>query len=152
MSIEVPVIILILAIPTYFLSKWVLKKLKFGNDKDRKYIALFPTLILSPILYFGIILLWMFSISYYPSNEFNKQEWEANHEERYKMSEDIIDSKMLIGKTKEEITRLLGQDFWAINENHIAYKLGTLPRLFNIDPDALNIYFENEKVIKVEQR
>jgi hypothetical protein len=152
MSIEVPVIILILAIPTYFLSKWVLKKLKFGNDKDRKYIALFPTLILSPILYFGIILLWMFSISYYPSNEFNKQEWEANHEERYKMSEDIIDSKMLIGKTKEEITRLLGQDFWAINKNHIAYKLGTLPRLFNIDPDALNIYFENEKVIKVEQR
>ncbi len=78
MSIEAPLIILILAIPTYFLSKWGLKKLKFGNDKNRKYIALFPTLIFSPIIYVGIILLWMFSISYYPSNEFNKQEWEAN--------------------------------------------------------------------------
>ncbi len=68
------------------------------------------------------------------------------------MSEDIIDSKMLIGKTKEEIIELLGQNFYSISENHIAFELGFIPRLINIDPDALNIYFENEKVIKVEQR
>jgi hypothetical protein len=95
--------------------------------------------------------LWIFSASYYPSNDFDKQEWEANVEERYKMSEDIIESKILIGKTKEEITKLLGQDFYSYNENHIAYELGFVPGLFNIDPDVLDIYFENGKVIKVEQ-
>jgi len=151
MSIEVPFIILILAIPTYFLSKWILKKLNFGNDKNRKFIALIPTIFLSPIIYIGLIYLWIFSVSYYPSNDFDKQVWEINIEERYKMSEDIIESKILIGKTKEEITELLGQDFYSYNENHIAYELGFVPGLFNIDPDVLDIYFENGKVTKVEQ-
>jgi len=151
MSIEVPFIILILAIPTYFLSKWILKRLNFGNKKNRKIIALIPTIFLTPIIYIGLIYLWIFSASYYPSNDFDKQEWETNVEERYKMSEDIIESKILIGKTKEEITKLLGQDFYSYNENHIAYELGFVPGLFNIDPDVLDIYFENGKVIKVEQ-
>ncbi|MGI9527242.1 MAG: hypothetical protein ACR2MS_09050 [Weeksellaceae bacterium] len=67
------------------------------------------------------------------------------------MSEDIIESKILIGKTKEEITELLGQDFYSYGENHIAYELGFVPGLFNIDPDVLDIYFENGKATKVEQ-
>ncbi|MCC1485587.1 hypothetical protein J1C55_13360 [Winogradskyella sp. E313] len=148
---EVPFIILILAIPTYFLCKWILKKLNLGNEKNRKFVALIPTIFFSPIIYIGIIYLWIFSASYYPSSDFDKQKWETNVEERYRMSEDIIESKILIGKTKEEITKLLGQDFYSYNENHIAYELGFVPGLFNIDPDVLDIYFENGKVTKVEQ-
>jgi len=90
MSIEVPIIILILAIPIYFVSKWILKRLQFGSDKNRKFIALIPAILLSPMVYIGIVCIWIFSISYYPSNEFSKQEWETNVEERYKMSKDII--------------------------------------------------------------
>ena len=129
----------------------ILKRLNFGNEKNRKLIALIPTIFLSPIIYIGLIYLWIFSVSYYPSNDFDKQKWETNVEERYKMSEDIIESKILIGKTKEEITELLGQDFYSYNEKHIAYELGFVPGLFNIDPDVLDIYFENGKVTKVEQ-
>jgi len=144
-------IILILAIPIYFLSKWILKKRNFGNDKNRKYLAIIPAVIFSPILYVGLIYLWFFSVSYYPTKDFNKQEWESNPQERYKMSENIIDSKILIGKTKKEIVKLLGNDYYSYTENHIAYGLGFVPGLFNIDPDVLDIYFENEKVIKVGQ-
>ena len=151
MSIEVPIIVLILAIPIYFLSKWILKKWNFGNEKNRKYLAIIPSVILSPIVYIGLIYLWIFSISYYPTNDFDKQTWESNPEERYKMSEDIIESKMLIGKTKQEIVELLGNDFYSYSENHIAYGLGFVPGLFNIDPDVLDIYFENGKVTKVGQ-
>ena len=125
--------------------------MKLGNNKNRKFIAIISALILSPIIYAGVIYLWMFSVSYYPSNDFNKQKWEANTEERYKMSENIIESKMLIGKTKEEITDLLGQDFYSYDEKHIAFELGFVPGLFNIDIDVLDIYFENGKVTKVEQ-
>lgn len=149
MSPEVPIIILILAIPVYFLSKWILKKFKFGNDKSRKFLAIIPTIIVSPILYVGIIMIWIFSISYYPKTDFNKQKWESNKDERYKMSKDIIKSELLIGKTKDEVINLLGNDFFKYNDNHIAYDLGFVPRLFNIDPDVLDIYFENGKVIKV---
>ncbi|MBU2939674.1 hypothetical protein KO494_09000 [Lacinutrix sp. C3R15] len=144
-------IILILAIPSYFLSKWVLKKRNLGNDKNRKLIAIIPAIFLSPIIYLGLIYLWIFSVSYYPSNDFDKQEWETNIEERYKMSEDIIESKILIGKTKEEIIELLGKDFYTYNQNHMAYVIGFVPRLFNIDPDVLDIYFKNGKVTKVTQ-
>ena len=151
MSIEVPIIVLILAIPIYFLSKWILKKWNFGNEKNRKYLAIIPSVVLSPIVYIGLIYLWIFSISYYPTNDFDKQTWESNPEERYKMSEDIIESEILIGKTKQEIVELLGNDFYSYSENHIAYGLGFVPGLFNIDPDVLDIYFENGKVTKVGQ-
>ena len=151
MSIEVPIIVLILAIPIYFLSKWILKKWNFGNEKNRKYLAIIPSVVLSPIVYIGLIYLWIFSISYYPTNDFDKQTWKSNPEERYKMSEDIIESEILIGKTKQEIVELLGNDFYSYSENHIAYGVGFVPGLFNIDPDVLDIYFENEKVTKVGQ-
>ncbi|MDO6598274.1 hypothetical protein Q4512_15225 [Oceanihabitans sp. 2_MG-2023] len=144
-------IILILAIPSYFLSKWGLKKFNLGNDENRKLIALIPAILLSPIIYIGLMYLWILSISYYPTNDFDKQEWETNIEERYKMSEDIIESKILIGKTKEEIIELLGKDFYTYNQNHIAYGIGFVPGLFSMDPDVLDIYFENGKVTKVEQ-
>ena len=151
MSPEVPLIRLILAIPVYFLSNWILKKFKLGNDKNRKFLAIIPTIIIGPILYVGIIMIWIFSISYYPKTDFNKQKWESNKEERYKMSNDIIKNELLIGKTKDEVINLLGNEFYKYDDNHIAYDLGFLPGLFNIDPDVLDIYFENGKVIKVGQ-
>ncbi|OIQ30865.1 MAG: hypothetical protein BM564_01240 [Bacteroidetes bacterium MedPE-SWsnd-G2] len=151
MSIEVPIIILTLAIPLYFLSKWILKKCNFGNEKNRTYLAIISTIALSPIVYIGLIYLWMFWISYYPTNVFDKQVWMSNSEERYKMSENIIESKMLIGKTKLEIVELLGNNFHSYSENHIAYQLGFVPGLFNIDPDVLDVYFKNGRVIKVGQ-
>ena len=143
--------VLILAIPCFFMSKWVLKKLHIGTTKNRKYIALFPALILSPLLYIGLMLLWFASSAYYPAYEFSKFQWETHTETRYTMSQDIIESKMLIGKSKAEVVDVLGPDFYVYNDNHIAYNLGFLPGLFNIDPDVLDIYFENKKVVKVGQ-
>ena len=93
----------------------------------------------------------VFSISYYPKTTFNKQKWDENKEERYKMSKNIIKSEILIGKTKDEVIELLGNDFSTYDENHIAYELGFVPELFNIDPDVLDIYFENGKVVRVSQ-
>lgn len=151
MSYEVPLLILIIAIPVYFLSIWFLKKFKLGNEKNRKFLAIIPAILLSPILFGGIILLWIFSISYYPKTDFNKQEWASNKEERYKMSNDIMESNLLIGKTKDEVITLMGNDFYKYDDNHIAYDLGFVPGLFKIDPDVLDIYFKNGKVFKVGQ-
>jgi hypothetical protein len=148
---EVPLIILILGIPIYLLSKWILNKLNIGNAKSRKFIAIIPTVFLSPIAYSGIIMIWIYSISYHPSNEFNKIEWKSNIEERYKMSEDLIESKILIGKTKEEVIELLGNDYSTNGENCISYYLGFVPGFANIDPDVLDINFENGKAISVSQ-
>lgn len=151
MSPEVPIIILILAVPTYFICIWGMKKLKAGTDKNRKWFALIPTFILSPLIYVGLIMIWIFSISYHPTNEFNQTEWNSNVEERYKMSEDIIESRILIGKTHNEVIEILGTDFSSKNERSITYELGHVPGLFNIDPDYLEIKLENGIVVSVYQ-
>ena len=151
MSPEVPIIILILAIPTYFICKWIMKKIKIGNDRNRKFLAIIPTVILSPILYIGFVMIWIFSISYYPTSDFDQNEWNSNVEERYKMSEDIIESKILIGKSREEVIQILGTGFLNNNENELTYELGFVPGLFNIDPDYLDIKLENGIVISVNQ-
>lgn len=151
MGSEVPLILLILALPIYFLSKWLLRKLKLGNDKNRKYLAIFPAVILSPVLYAGIIIIWIFSVSYYPAKDFDKQKWQSNIEQRYEMSADIIVSKILIGKTKNQVIELLGNDYSTDNDRTITYDLGHVPSLFNIDPDFLEIEFENGIVINVNQ-
>jgi hypothetical protein len=151
MSIEVPIIILILAIPTYFICKWIIKRLKIGNDNNRKFIAVIPTIILSPIIYFGLVMIWIFSVSYYPTSDFDQNEWKSNIEERYKMSEDILESEMLIGKNRDEVINILGNNYSTNNENRLSYELGFVPGLFNIDPDYLDIKFENEIVISVNQ-
>jgi len=151
MSPEVPIIILVLAIPIYFLCKWGLNKWGIGNPKNRKLTAIIPTIILSPIAYVGIIVIWIMTASYYPTQKFNKAEWDNNIEERYTMSTNIIRSEMLINKTKEEVIELLGEDFSTYGKEHIAYYLGFVPSIIGIDPDVLDIYFENSKVVKVGQ-
>jgi len=85
MSPEAPIIILILAIPVYFLTKLIFKRLKLGHKNNRKYLAIIPAIILSMLLYVAIIIVFIFSISYYPKTDFNKHEWNKNKEERYKM-------------------------------------------------------------------
>ena len=144
-------LLVILAIPVYFLSIWIVNKFKIEKEENRKILAIMATIIFSPIIYFGIIIIWIFSITYYPKIDFNKQKWESNKDERYKMSEYIISNNMLIGKTKDEVINLLGNEYYNYNENHIAFYLGFVPSIFKIDPDLLDIYFENGKVTKVGQ-
>jgi hypothetical protein len=143
--------IIILLIPVYFLFLFVFNKKNIGPKKYRKYITIIPTVIISPILYVMIITLWIFSISYYPKEKFDTIKWHENTEERYKMSAYIIENKILIGKTKEEIIKLLGNDYHKREKDSIGYYLGFVPGLFSIDPDVLIIYFENGIVIKVKQ-
>ena len=82
-------------------------------------------------------MIWIMSISYYPSYEFDAAKWSANVEERYQMSEDIIESMMLIGKTQNDVIELLGTEFHEDNDNRMIFELGFVPGLISIDPDYL---------------
>jgi len=128
-----------------------MKKLNIGNDSNRKFIAIIPAIVLSPAIYVGIVMIWIFSISYYPTKDFDRNEWISNTEERYRMSEDIIESDMLIGKNRADVIMLLGTDYGTHNESSLTYELGFVPGLFNIDPDYLEIIFEMEEVLSVHQ-
>lgn len=149
-SIEVYLIVFVIAIPTFFFWHWLLKKF-IKDDSKRKIATWIGTLILSPIIYVGVVMIWIFAISCYPSHDFDKQKWDSDKEKRYELSEDIIESEMLIGKTKVEVRKILGDEGNTDESNYWNYYLGFRPQLFGIDPDVLDIEFKNEKVIKVGQ-
>jgi hypothetical protein len=150
LSKEVYIINLIIGIPVFFLLRWILKKL-IKNDRIRRPITWIGTLICTPLAYIGLIFLWISIVSYYPTQDFNKNSWTLDKEKRYEMSSDIINSKILIGKTKKEVIEILGDEGNKFDDNIWNYYLGFVPGLFKIDPDVLDIFFENGKVIKVGQ-
>lgn len=149
-SIEVYFIILLLAGGSFFFWNWILKKF-IKEKRTRKIATWLTTIIAAPILY--IIIFWVIIcyISYYPSKDFNQQQWMINKEKRYELSQNIIDSKILIGKSKGEIRQMLGDEGNPENSNYWGYDLGVRPQLLGIDPDILNIEFKNDKVIAVSQ-
>ena len=84
--------------------------------------------------------------------EFDQVQWRISPLTRYKMANDIIESKMLLGKTKTEITSLLGnntQTSTLVGKEHLVYSLGKAPSFFETKDEALIVVFENSKVIKI---
>ncbi|MCU4154884.1 hypothetical protein J1N10_02785 [Carboxylicivirga sp. A043] len=146
------VVLIIIAIPLYFLIKWMMVRMKVERSTGYTILAGVSAAVLSPVILGGIIVAIIVSISYYPDNTFSRQKWMENKEERYKLSSDIIDSEILIGKTEKEVVQLLGDDYYQIKGNEIYYDLGFVPGLFSVGPDVLEIVFEKGQVVRVEQR
>jgi Na+-transporting methylmalonyl-CoA/oxaloacetate decarboxylase gamma subunit len=151
MSSEVILVLILLFIVTFFIGRMIFRRFKVGKDKHRTWFAIVFALVVSPIIYASVVISIFLYISYYPSREFNSQVWKTQADLRYEMSEDVIESEMLIGKTQEEILLLLGRDYSSINESRITYELGYVPGLFNIDPDFLEIQFKNGVAIAAVQ-
>ena len=81
-SVEVYLILIVLSIPTYLIWRWLLKKY-IKVDRTRKIATWTATIIATPLIYVGLILLWIFSISYYPNRDFDKQKWFGDKDKRY---------------------------------------------------------------------
>ncbi len=150
LSIEVYFILIILGIPTFFFWRWVFKKY-IKVDRTRKVLTWLATIILTPCIYVGLILLVFFSISYYSKHDFDRQKWFADKDKRYELSNDIIESKMLIGKSKSQVRQLLGGEDNSDSLNVWTFGLGIRPELFNIDDSYLQVEFKDDKVVNVEQ-
>jgi hypothetical protein len=114
------------------------------------FATFFITLIITPIVYFLIVLSGIYIISYYPDKYFDRNEWINNENKRYEMTKFLIDSRILIGKTKKEVIEYLGPT--DTTKNIIDYYVGFLPGPFSIDPDIIEIYFVFGKAISVRQR
>lgn len=156
LSIEVYFILLIIAIPTFFFWRWLLKKY-IKVDRTRKIATWTATLIGTPIIYVGLIMLFMFGMTYTPSKDFDKSQWLSDKEGRFQMAGDIISSKMLLGKDTNHVKQILGEPTWGSDSiwkhdtvNTWTYDMGMggggLGFLFHY----LIIKFDKEKVVAVE--
>ena len=146
MGLDVIIINLILSIPTFFLCRLIFRKIK---DKGvRQVTTWLTTILLTPIIYVGLIVVWVAYVSYYPERDFDKAKWKTDIEKRYEMTDDLVDNGKLIGKTKEEVKELLGQEDVSLDGSRWTYYIGFKPSLFGIDPDVLEIEFKEDKVSK----
>lgn len=144
-------IITMIGLPIFLFTKRILKA-KIINERSRNVASFFSAFTIVPMIYAAMIIGMFGWMEHYPKLDFDSQSWESQEEERFKMSKDIIESKMLLGKTENEVIEILGNDFIKERTNSVTYYLGFVPGFLNIDPDVLDIYFENNKVTHVEQR
>lgn len=154
LSIEVYLILLVIAIPTFFFWKWLFRKF-FKVDRTRKIATWTATLIATPAIYIGLILLMLFGMAYTPNKDFNKSKWLTDKEGRFQMASNIIESKMLIGKDSNQIKEILGDptsgsySTWQSNPiNSWTYDMG-MAGGFGLLLHYLVIEFKSNRVISV---
>ncbi len=123
------------------------------RDPTLKTLTWVITIVTAPFILGGIFILFFLSIfnNDKPNIAFNKKIWDANKFECFRQSNDIISNKMLLGKTKNEVRLILGNEDNADSAEYNHYKLGELSRGMGWSEPFFEIEYQNSKVIKVEQ-
>ena len=150
MSIEVPIILTIIAIIIFYTTFWVVKKYN-KNLKKAKITAIVISIISTPLAYYGLILLLISYIEYIPESTFNEQKWRTETTSRYKMRDDIINNQILKLKNKSEVVTLLGNPSNSTSDNQWVYDLGISSAGFGVQFHSLQITFKNNVVAKVKK-
>lgn len=91
------------------------------------------------------------SLIYLFEERFNAEEWKSSPTQRYKMVDNLIESQLLIGKSKDQVIVMLGHpNLTSDNENEVyAYSLGVPPSFFNSKREKLLVIFNKDLVKEV---
>ena len=151
MGLAVYIVNLAIGTITFFILRWTFKKF-VKADKLRIGLTWLGTIILTPIIYLGLIFIFINIIFYEPKRDFDKERWFADKAKRYEMRDDIVESEMLKAKNKKEIIDLIGlPDFGSDSTDIWNYDLGTSGAGFGWQFNSLLVTFDNDKVVKVEK-
>lgn len=131
------------------LMKWGVWRFATFPDRDRakKKIRMFTVGGVIPFF----LLLTLLGVND-KNSKFNAERWAKDEENRGRMAEHLLEEHNLVGKTREDIVGLLGEEdyYEEGTNNEMIYYLGTSPKSFiPVDTAILVISFnENNKVIK----
>jgi amino acid transporter len=149
MGFDVILIMFVIAIVIFLIGFLILRKRQPTKNNFKNPILWITTIVLTPLIYIGLIFLWITIATHYPQRDFNQEKWIKDKETRYEYADDLVDNENLIGQTKAQILELLGEPDYE-TEMTITYCIGFSPRHFiGIDPDWLEIEFINGKASKV---
>ena len=152
MGAEVYISNLVIGIVTFFILRWIFKRLIKTDNVLRIALTWIGTVILTPIIYLGLIAIFIIVISYEPSRSFNKERWFADKFNRYEMRDDLVKSGRLKNKSKQEIVEILGLPSTVIDSLNIwDYELGMSGAGFGWQFNNLKLTFDNGYVTKVEK-
>jgi hypothetical protein len=106
-----------------------------------------PTTLLG--LYIWFLHIVVFPV--YPHYKFDKSDWATDASQRFKMADDIVDSQMLLGLTKQQAIELLGKPYrdWENSDHTIRFDIGERPTPgLDLDPDEIVLDLKDGKVVK----
>ncbi|HEX9828226.1 MAG TPA: hypothetical protein VGA80_16625 [Flavobacteriaceae bacterium] len=125
----------------------------------RKWLGVLVSLVLTPIVYAYVFypIMNIFS-SYHHEKYFKSAVWMEKPTLRYEMTNDILKTDTLIGKSKPEIQQLLGTYEWLSwnesiknhDDNLWNYALGMKPGAMNTKKECMTIIFKDNKVAIIE--
>jgi len=155
-SLGIALVLLTIGYLVYKFSNWILGKF-IQKNKSKSLMAIFFTIILTPIIYSFLIIMGftIMTYEYHPNIKFDNIKWEENITDRHEMKKDIIKSSILIGKSKEGLINILGNPYNSFLRTNDTlktwtYSLGFESHGLGIKFHYLNIYFENGIVKRVE--
>ena len=95
LSYEVYLINIIIAIPTFFVIRWLFKKI-IKDKKIRLITTWAGTISLTPLIYIASIILMFTILTQESIRDFNRERWFSHIELRYEMRDDIVESEIQI--------------------------------------------------------
>jgi|GEM_PF-6320095 len=144
----------------FLITRRVLGRYYPNLKTSKNIISGVVALCLTPIISIAIFMLF-FNIllyQYHPDREFTKDSWHQGIEDRHQMSDDLLESQILIGKTRKQIATDLGLPSDKIQvetdtSSNWRYKMGHRSWGFGLKFYYLNIEFENHmtKRVRVEE-
>jgi amino acid transporter len=125
------------------------KKFKSRSTPFKNPFYWVTAVIVTPVVYIGVISIWFLYTSSYEAKSFDKVDWSENRETRYEYVDDLVDNNKLIGLTKNELGEMLGE-FDYEDDSLLIFYIGYSPKYFlNMDPDWLEIDLTDGKVSNV---
>lgn len=105
---------------------------------DKVFLFFLVAIIITRLLFWSL------------EEQFNTEQWKSTPWQRYKMADDIVESKLLIGKTRQEVTHLLGRSHPTFaNTDYVVYKLGQPPSFSEGADLYLIVVFKGDKAFVV---
>ena len=150
MSPEVQIIILIIAVPTFLILRWILKRF-IQNKKTRNWTSIAGTIIIAPILYLVLVFSFFSYLFYEPQYDFDREKWFSDKHSRFEMRDDIVESRILKGKSKSEIIELIGKPVSNDSTELWTYDLGMSGAGLGWQFNYLELTFENEQLSSVKK-
>lgn len=143
----------------FLLIVFVLVFLFVNTIDKRKWLTFIISVIATPFIYFyGFYPMVNIFSSYHHEKYFDSSSWKGSPDLRYEMSDDLVVSNELIGRSKDDVRMLLGTNEWLSwndtlhdkDPNYWNYGLGIEPGAMNDKKDNILIVFKNNRVVKVE--
>ncbi|WP_418638087.1 hypothetical protein [Winogradskyella sp.] len=108
-----------------------------NNQVNQIGLILFSAFIISTSLHFVF------------EERFTEEQWKTRPMTRHKIVDDLIDSHVLLNKSKPDVIKSLGQPSFTITKDIMLYELGLAPQFNSNQVEHLYIEFSDETVSKV---